>query len=105
MGEAVRTALIALWETSDRICSKRLNPMLGALLPALERHGKFVVESAVRQQLEAISPTKMDRVLSDIRIAAADGRRRRAGSSSEVRRSVPVHVRGLERPSSWACRS
>ena len=40
-GEAVRTALIALWETSDRICSKRLKPLIGVLLPALERHGKY----------------------------------------------------------------
>ena len=38
-GEAVREALIALWEASDRICSKRLKPLIPVLLPALERHG------------------------------------------------------------------
>ena len=46
----------------------------------------------MREQLEAISPATMDRVLSEVRIAAAGGRRRRAGSSSAVRRSVPVRT-------------
>ena len=37
--EAVRQALVVLWEASDRICGKRLKPLLPILLPALERHG------------------------------------------------------------------
>src|SRR3954470_4873572 len=37
--EAVRDALIGLWEASDRICGKRLQAMIPALLPALEHHG------------------------------------------------------------------
>ena len=39
-GAEVREALIALWETSDRLSSKRLKPLIPALLPALERHGE-----------------------------------------------------------------
>ncbi len=35
----VREALIVLWEASDRICGKRLKPLIPVLLPALERHG------------------------------------------------------------------
>jgi hypothetical protein len=31
---SVRNALIALWEASDRVCGKRLAPMVSALLPA-----------------------------------------------------------------------
>ena len=38
-GEAVRSALIVLWETSDRVCSKRLKSLIEILLPALEQHG------------------------------------------------------------------
>ena len=37
--EAVRAALIVLWEASDRVCSKRLKALLPILLPALERNG------------------------------------------------------------------
>jgi hypothetical protein len=36
-GAEVREALILLWEASDRICSKRLKPVIPALLPALEQ--------------------------------------------------------------------
>jgi len=37
--DAVREALVILWEASDRICGKRLKPLLPVLVPALERHG------------------------------------------------------------------
>ena len=34
-GVEVRDALIQLWEVADRVCSKRLRPMVPVLLPAL----------------------------------------------------------------------
>ena len=40
-GEDDRETLIALWEASDRICSKRLRPLIPVLLPVLERHGRI----------------------------------------------------------------
>ncbi|MBE3063430.1 MAG: hypothetical protein IMZ69_00190 [Spirochaetes bacterium] len=54
-GEAVRQALVVLWEASDRICGKRLKPLLPVLLPALERHGHLGLDANVRAQLLAIS--------------------------------------------------
>ena len=38
-GEAVRTALVMIWEASDRLCGKRLRPLIPVLLDAMERHG------------------------------------------------------------------
>jgi hypothetical protein len=38
--DAAKQALIVLWEASDRVCGKRLKPLLRILLPALERHGQ-----------------------------------------------------------------
>jgi len=35
--EAAKQALIVLWESSDRVCGKRLKPLLSILVPALER--------------------------------------------------------------------
>jgi hypothetical protein len=35
--EAVREALIVIWEASDRICGKRLRPLLPILVEAMER--------------------------------------------------------------------
>jgi hypothetical protein len=36
-GTEVREALVGLREASDRLCSKRLKPLIPILLPALER--------------------------------------------------------------------
>ena len=90
-GAAVKDALV-LWEASDRVCSKRLAPMIPVLLPALERHGQLAPDEGLWVKLLAISPATIDRLLSETRIAAAQGRRRRAGFSSAVRRSVPVRT-------------
>ena len=39
--EAVREALIVLWEASDKVCGKRLKALAPALVEAMERHGIF----------------------------------------------------------------
>jgi hypothetical protein len=90
----VREALVVLWEASDRICSKRLKPLVPVLLPALERHGQLSVCARIRALLLAISPASMDRLLSEVRRVASGGLRRRAGFSSAVRRAVPVRTFG-----------
>src|SRR6476619_3577776 len=46
--EAVREALIVLWEAADRICGKRLKALLPGLVAALERHGHLRLETTVR---------------------------------------------------------
>ncbi|SEI20580.1 hypothetical protein SAMN05216228_11182 [Rhizobium tibeticum] len=38
-GDEVRAALVVVWEASDRICGKRLHPLLPTLIEAMERHG------------------------------------------------------------------
>src|SRR5690349_4824626 len=37
-GEAVKQALIILWEAADRICGKRLKALLPSLIAAMQRH-------------------------------------------------------------------
>src|SRR3712207_8633706 len=36
---AMREGLIVLWEAADRVCGKRLRPLLPVLIGAVERHG------------------------------------------------------------------
>jgi hypothetical protein len=74
------------------VCGKRLKVMLPVLLPALERHGRLQLSDIDRALVLAISPATIDRMLSEVRIAASGGRRRRAGFSSAVRRQVPVRT-------------
>ena len=91
-GASVRDALITLWDASDRVCSKRLVVMIPLLLPALERHGRLKLSADERASILKVSAATIDRLLSDVRIAAAGGRRRRAGFSSAVRQQVPVRT-------------
>jgi hypothetical protein len=87
-----RDALIALWEASDRVCGKRLVAMIPALLPALERHGRLRPTSEERGLLLSVSAATIDRMLVDVKIAAAGGRRRRVGFYSAIRREVPIRT-------------
>ena len=51
--DAVREALIVLWEASDRICGKRLRPMVPVLVESTERHGHLQLAAEVRARLLA----------------------------------------------------
>src|SRR2546430_1064470 len=61
--EAVREALIVLWEAADRICGKRLKAVLPSLIAAMERHQHLTLDPAVRALVLAVSPATIDRLL------------------------------------------
>ena len=90
--DAVREALIVVWEASDRICGKRLRPLVPIMLEAMERHGHLQLAPEVRTGLLAMSAATMDRALCDIRGQARGRTRRHAAPSAAVRRSVPVRT-------------
>lgn len=46
--EAVRQALIVLWEAGDRICGKRLKVLIPVLIDAMQRHGHLVINTGFR---------------------------------------------------------
>ena len=87
--EAVREALVVLWEASDRICGKRLKPLLPVLIEGMERYGHLQLAAEVRAALLRVSAATIDRALRRVREQA--GGRRRAVPSA-VRRSVPVRT-------------
>jgi len=88
--EAVRQALIVLWEASDRICGKRLKARLPVLLPALERNGHLKLAPAIRARLADISAASIDRLLQQVRSPIPSRRRNRAPTA--LRRSVPIRT-------------
>ena len=78
-----------LWEASDRVCGKRLKVMIPVLLPALERHGRLDLYPDDHALMLSISAATIDRMLVDVKISAAGGRRRRVGFYSAIRREFP----------------
>jgi len=67
--DAAKQALIVLWEASDRVCGKRLKPLLRILLPSLERHGHLRLDKAIRDKVLAMSAATIDRLLRTARQA------------------------------------
>jgi hypothetical protein len=90
--EAVRAALIVLWEASDRICGKRLKALLPALLAAMERDGHLALNGELRARLEGMSAATIDRVPAPVRRETAHRGRRRTAPSAAIRRSVPIRT-------------
>ncbi len=89
--EAVRTALVVLWEASDRICGKRLKPLLPSLVSALEKHGHLDLHADVRSKLMSASAATIDRLLASTR-AAVRGDARRRKVQPKLRRSIIVRT-------------
>jgi hypothetical protein len=90
--EAVRAALIVVWEASDRVCGKRLRPLMPVLVEAMERHGHLQPAPEVRTRLMGMSAATIDRSLGEVRKQAGSKTRRRTPPSAAIRRSVAVRT-------------
>jgi hypothetical protein len=90
--DAMREALIVIWEASDRVCGKRLRPLMPILVEAMERHGHLQLAPEVRTGLLVMSAATIDRALRVVRGQAGGGTRRRAPPSAAIRRSVAVRT-------------
>jgi hypothetical protein len=90
--EAVRQALIVLWEAGDRVCGKRLKVLIPVLVDAMERHGRLQLEPVVKAKLLQVSAATIDRALGDARSRVNGQRKRRTGVGAAIRRSIPVRT-------------
>ena len=90
--EAVREALVIVWEAADRICGKRLKVILPEMLAALERHGRLCLDCEVRTKLLAASAATIDRLLRPVRAKAGGRKRRRPAASSSIKQQVRVRT-------------
>ena len=88
--EAVRAALIVLWEASDRVCGKRLKALLPILLHALERNGHLTLDEQIRPKILSMSAATVDRLLRVPRKAGQTKRPRRA--EPEPRRRIKMRT-------------
>jgi len=88
--EAARQALVVLWEASDRVCGRRLKPLLAVLIPAMERHNHLKLDPVLRAQLLKMGSATIDRLLGPTRKVAQPKRPRRAVPL--VRSCIPVRT-------------
>jgi hypothetical protein len=90
--DAVREALVVTWEASDRVCGKRLRPLVPILIEAMERHGHLQLAPEVRACLLAMSAATIDRALHAAREPGGGRKRRHAPPAAAIRRSVAVRT-------------
>ena len=88
--EAVKEALIIIWEASDRICGKRMKAILPELVEAMESHCHLRLEAEVRRRVLQASAATIDRLLKPIRRGAPSQRKRRR--SVTVNKEIPVRT-------------
>jgi hypothetical protein len=88
--EAVRQALVTLWEAADRICGKRLKAILPSLITALEKHGHLTLDTTVRQRLLAASPATIDRLLTSVRRTASHRKKRK--TATKPSKQIPIRT-------------
>ena len=72
-GTAVIESLKAIWEASDRLCSKRLKPFIPEMIRVLQNQDELHINAATQAQLCQMSPATIDRQLR--RYRKAGGRR------------------------------
>jgi hypothetical protein len=82
--EAVRQAQVVLWEALDRICGKRMKPVLPLLVGSLERYGRLALDPVVQTKLLTMSPATIDRLLAPARKES----RQRPRRNQTLKRSV-----------------
>jgi hypothetical protein len=86
--EAVKAALVLIWETADRIGGKRLKAAIPHLVNAMEKHGHLNLDAEVRKKLIAVSAATIDRMLTPVREGA--GQRRKRHSKKKVSGEIPI---------------
>jgi hypothetical protein len=86
--EAVKAALVLIWETADRICGKRLKAAIPQLADAMERHGHLKLDPEVRTKLLTVSAATIDRMLTPERKGAGIRRRRRF--AKKLAKEIPI---------------
>ena len=85
-------ALKVIWEASDRVCSKRLQPFLREMAKVLRRHGEHRVQADLEAQLCQMSASTIDRLLKPYR--RLGGRRGLSPTrpASLLKRSIPIRT-------------
>ncbi len=84
--------LRAIWEASDRLCSKRLQPFLPEMVKVLRQHGEQRIDAVSGKVTLQMSPATIDRLLRSCR--KLGGRRPLSTTrpGSVLKSSIPIRT-------------
>lgn len=88
--EKVLSALRKIWAIMDCICGKRLEGVMGELIPVLEEHGEIELDTATKQKLLNISASTIDRVLAPERKRLLSRTRSRTKPGTLLKHKIPI---------------
>jgi hypothetical protein len=84
--------LKAVWEASDRLCSKRLQPFIPEMIRVLRQHNELRVDASTEAQLCRISPSTIDRLLKPCRQVGGRKGLATTRSRSLLKNSIPIRT-------------
>jgi len=91
-GYEVVEALRMVWETSDRVCSKRLKPFIGDLIKVMRQHGELAVSGGLEAELCQMSLSTIDRLLRPWRHAGGRRPLSTTRPGSLLKKSIPIRT-------------
>ena len=91
-GAGAAEALRVVWEASDRLCSKRLQPFLPEMVKVLRQHGEQRFDAATEGQLCRMSPATIDRLLRPCRRRGGRRGLTTTRPGSLLKRSIPIRT-------------
>jgi len=91
-GTEAAEALKVVWEASDRLCSRRLQPFIPEMIKVLRQHGEQRIDASAQAQLCRISPSTIDRLLRPYR--QVGGRRSLSTTrpGNLLKNSIPIRT-------------
>jgi hypothetical protein len=89
---AVTPALRSVWEATDRLCSKRLQPFLPELITVLRRHGESTITDDVAVQHCQMSSSTIDRLLRPYRWLGGRKPFSTTKEASLLKSSIPIRT-------------
>ena len=84
--------LKAIWEASDRVCSKRLQPFIPEMVKVLRQHHELRVDASTEAQLCRISPSTIDRVLRPCRQVGGRRGLTTTRPGNPLKNSIPIRT-------------
>jgi len=86
--------LKAIWEASDRLCSKRLQPFLPEMVKVLRKHEEQLINAVMEGQLCQMSPSTIDRLLRPYRRSGGRTSFSTTRPGSLLKRCIPIKTFG-----------